>query len=259
METLIPLKDILLILVLSLSILLISGTYSENYKIKFAKAYPTIIDSLSVKTIERERNWISKADYDILYIGRYKDSIYVNRKHNVFRDYIKYGLEPYEKYEYCTEVKIHIEVDTSQFVIEDAGFELDEVFEDKKENTYFKAYPVVIKHSFKKPIIIGQTGLGEQLPLILEALDSKGKWRPIEVEPTYMCGFGIEPIILPPNKIILTGVTIYKGKFETKLRLRAGKNYSNTFLGTINPKQFRSIFKENGDYSDDYKRARKQN
>jgi ribosomal protein S18 len=41
---------------------------------------------------------------------------------------------------------------------------------------------------------------------------------------------------------------IYKGNYKTKLRIKLGENFSNEFYGTINYRQFESLFDSNGEY-----------
>ena len=69
---------------------------------------------------------------------------------------------------------------------------------------------------------------------------------------TYICGNGLGKIMLPPNEIVVTSAMIYNGHYKTDLRLKIGKNYSKPFKGTINYRQFDSMFNESGNYKKAY-------
>lgn len=216
----------------------------ENVTINYKSTFPTIVDTLSEAASFRTRDWITTADYDILYLGYEKDSLFLQHNASVpSSNVLSYNTAA--KYKMYYEAKIQLEIDLSQEIKEDAGLDWDDILallEDTLSSgtKYYKAYPVIIKNQEKKPIIIGHTGLGEQIPLILEAKDQDGVWRAIEEEFVYLCGFGIHPIILKPQEIIVTGVIIYQGSFKTTLRLKYGKIYSKTFQGSINLTQFKN-------------------
>lgn len=76
------------------------------------------------------------------------------------------------------------------------------------------------------------------IPIVLEAKDSLNNWLPIENVYAYFCGVGVDKVFLPPNEIAVTSVIIYKGNYETDLRLRLGENLSKPFKGQINYTQF---------------------
>lgn len=230
-----------------------------NNAFDYKSSFPTIIDTLNVPTLYRTRKWISVADYDILYLGYEKDSIFVQHNDSIYKKNTRY-YDAYDKYKGYHEAKIQLEIDLSQEIKEDTGMEWDEMSNNifNTDSEYYKSYPVIIKNHGKKPIIIGYTGYGEQLPLILEAKDQHGEWKAIEEQPMYSCGFGINPIILKPQEIIVTGVKIYQGSFETELRLgfKYGNIYSKPFKGSIHPNQFKSIFQD-GEFNEEYLESEK--
>ena len=80
-----------------------------------------------------------------------------------------------------------------------------------------------------------------QLAIIQEALDSTGKWRPIEYLPRSFCGNSYHQVFLPRNACWQFAAPSYSGPLKTKLRfVLQGKQpiYSNEFEGSINPEQF---------------------
>ena len=107
------------------------------------------------------------------------------------------------------------------------------------------AYPVLIRNNYSDTI---QIGYGGRIPLILEAKDKSGKWKPIQDRFVFMCGNGVESELLPPKEIAMTLVPIFKGKYKTQLRLKLGENKSNPFWGNISYSQFESKYDKNGNY-----------
>lgn len=80
--------------------------------------------------------------------------------------------------------------------------------------------------------------------LVGEALDSEGKWRPIESLPHTTCGNSYHRVILGPDQFWEFPARVYDGTMKTKLRFRLTLKdgqpaiYSNEFDGRINPAQF---------------------
>lgn len=234
----------LLFFVFFLMLLSFNRIPPKNVTINYKSTFPTIIDTLNDAASFRTRDWISTADYSILYLGYQEDSIFLQHNTSVPNS----NVLPYNKaakYKMYYEAKIQLEIDLSQEIKEDPGIDWDEILALSEDTLsygtkYYKAYPVIIKNQEKKPIVIGHTSLGDEIPLILEAKDQDGTWKAIEEEFSSLCGFGIYPIILKPQEIIVTGVIIYQGSFKTTLRLKYGTIYSKTFQGSINPTQFKN-------------------
>lgn len=80
-----------------------------------------------------------------------------------------------------------------------------------------------------------------RLPIIQEARDEHGEWRPIEYLPSSWCGNSYHRIFLGSNEYWVFAAPRYTGRFKTKLRFKLeGKNplYSDEFEGRINKEQF---------------------
>lgn len=221
--------------------------------------FPLIIDSLEYEGIEMESDWLNTANYKIYYIGEEEDTIAINYRFNshylgpltefyyFLDDTIFYEERiPYQKYfrDWMRpsthsinpdQANLKITVDTNQLVFNDGNI----------------AYPVIVKNMDKDSV---QIAYGDFIPIIMEAIDAEGNWMSIEEHWMYMCGNGVGSIILPPNEIVLTSAYKYYGKYKTLMRLKIGKNYSNSFLGTVNPKQFESMFDRHGEYKPEVKR-----
>ncbi|MDP2060163.1 MAG: hypothetical protein Q8J97_10505 [Flavobacteriaceae bacterium] len=230
--------------------------------------FPVIIDTSDFKTSKREATWLSTANYELLYIGEWKDTIYPDYRlkyypipppppgsniepsdtigfhkrlteHPMFQYYIDW-MDPSD-YKSWRQAQLSISVDTTQRIKNDD-------IHVNWDNPYFKAYPVLIENKDHDTITIGY---GHYIPLITEAKDSIGNWKPIEEKWIYMCGNGVGTIILPPNEIGLSAAMIYHGDFSTTLRLRIDSTFSNEFNGNINYRQFESMFNDQGDYTEE--------
>jgi hypothetical protein len=267
------------ILIIGLFAILVSCKTETNEQfvspVKEMFKFPVIIDTTDYKISKRESTWLSTADYELLYIGKWKDTIYPNYKlkyyplpdlssidqmepsdtigyHKMLTEHMMY---PYyidwmapNHHKSWHEAELSIVVDTSQRVIND-------YFNVKSESPFFEAYPVLIENIDEDTITIGY---GHFIPLITEAKDSAGNWRPIEENWKYGCGNGVGTIILPPNEIGLSATMIYHGDYSTTLRLRIDSSFSNEFKGSINYRQFESMFNDQGDYKEEYKNEMKK-
>jgi len=219
--------------------------------------FPIVFDSIGVDKFfyfkEDSPTWLTTSNYKLYFIGKVQDTIFLN-------PYLNFGpfavptkdnqssedeerepdkqLEGYflgwterKGYKFPEDSNVEILVDTS--------------------NTISNSYPTLLKNLDKDTIIIGY---GQQIPLIMEAKDSLGNWKPIQKRFVYMCGVGVGSIILPPKECAITLSPIYNGNYKTEIRLSFGGNHSNTFYGNINYRQFKSMFDEKGDYNEEYKR-----
>ena len=216
--------------------------------------FPILIDTqhLAIHYFLRpkvKRAWRSTSSYSFLYIGPYKDTIAVNpvSRYDLApppppppgSDPINYPsnfhpkdpLEGYftaypycESYPLAEDTALSIQIDTHLI-------------------TNNHTYPVLLTNPTSDTIYVAY---GRRLPLVLEAKDSLGFWKPIEERFVYGCGMGLRTVFLPPNYIILTEVPIDTGAFKTDLRLKLGDNYSKPFAGSIHYRQFESRFTEIG-------------
>jgi len=104
-----------------------------------------------------------------------------------------------------------------------------------------KAFPLFIYNSSDSIVKIDtQEGW---LFIIQEALDSDGKWKPIEYHDyETICGISYGTRFLIPNFSIITKIYVYSGDYLTKLRVKLMTNnqvyYSNEFIGSINKGQY---------------------
>jgi hypothetical protein len=88
-----------------------------------------------------------------------------------------------------------------------------------------------------------------RLEMVIEALNTEGKWKSIEHLPQAFCGHSFHLLYLPPNHHWSVTIPEYAGAFKTKLRVKlvykksktqeeTSVIYSNEFEGNINPAQF---------------------
>ena len=83
------------------------------------------------------------------------------------------------------------------------------------------------------------------LPIICEAKNSIGRWKPIEYRNTFMCDFGRRTILLEPTKCLPLFRPNYTGDFNTKIRFKFQDEgfvfISNTLRASINKGQFKKV------------------
>lgn len=86
-----------------------------------------------------------------------------------------------------------------------------------------------------------------RLYIVQEALDTDGKWKPVEYLPSSWCGNSYHMVFLDANQYWEFSAARFTGEIKTKLRFRLDQHnseqtktpiYSNEFDGSINKKQF---------------------
>jgi hypothetical protein len=82
-----------------------------------------------------------------------------------------------------------------------------------------------------------------RLPIVQEARDREGKWRPIEYLPSSFCGNSYHTVFLQPGERWVFAAPRYQGPFPTRLRFRLDRGrdqpplYSAEFEGSIHESQ----------------------
>lgn len=177
----------------------------------------------------------------VQYLGPNKDTILLGRLNDLRtaigenKVSIEEDVRQYSHYEHG---RLKIVVDPSKRVT----MEEYEWWTKERGYKYYKAYPILISSKTDSTTIVGY---GQNIPIILEALDKDGWWKPIETEYRYGCGVGLEYILLKPREVLCVLAPIYTGEFKTKLRYRLGDSISAAFVGHIS----RSQFEFKGSYS----------
>ena len=243
----------------------------SNDKVKF----PVIVDTSDFKTSKREATWLSTADYELLYIGKWTDTIYPDYSLKYYPIPPPPPPLPGEKFDPTDTIGYHKRLtehtmypyyanwmapaDYKSWRLADISIKVDTTQRVKNDHIhwddpYFEAYPVLIENKDNDTITIAY---GNFLPLITEAKDSMGNWRPIEKEWQPHGWHGM--VILPPTQIGLSATMIYHGNYSTTLRLRIDSIFSNEFTGNINYRQFESKFNSQGEFKEEYKSEMKDN
>lgn len=204
----------------------------------------TFTNVLSYKTAES----ITTSAYHPMYIGPELDTIHLSYKSRN----LKHRFYDWDKYEYPDSSGLIVFVDTTKFVGTvnrfrivppppppnyQSGDSINFTVPPATRGDHY-AYPVYIKNMLSDTISVGY---GDYIPLILEAKDSLGLWKPIQKNYRYHCGTGLSHYYLPPSQISIISCPIFDGSFSTKLRLKygyPGKIISNEFFGNINHSQF---------------------
>ncbi len=210
--------------------------------------FPHLIDKLKLQYKLNSSKWNNSNIHNALYFGKEKDTILVDHfmnfyetrtKNDTINGIILYKQKSYKEYVFDENLKLNYkQVDSA-----DINIRIDTI-QIISNNDFEKSYPVIIKNVSNFTLIIGH---GEHIPFITEAKDKEGEWKPLQYQYLHRCGNNLKRLILPPNEIVLTSEVVYSGKFETKLRLRMGKNLSEEFNGFINETQILNL-KEHSPY-----------
>jgi hypothetical protein len=108
-----------------------------------------------------------------------------------------------------------------------------------KSNDYSKIKIYLIN---KSDSIIKYTSQDGYIPMIREAMDENGNWKPIEYWERSFCGNSYHEASFMPGKCYIMSTDLYGGDFKTKIRfkMRLGQYflYSNSYDGRINKNQF---------------------
>jgi len=217
------------------------GKFSE-YKNPLEKT--VLIDTFKNQLKLDTASFITEAAFHPMFIGEKKDSIilsYNSKKveHRHFEWNVNKMPDSNDLAVYIDTTKIiGSSINTITALPPKLENELDWKITIDEERGEFKSYPVIIENRSNDTLTIGY---GEYIPLILEAVDSLGEWKPIQEPYTYFCGTGLTHTYIQPNQLLITSCKLYSGKYLTKMRLvfRFHKaNYSNEFYGQMNYKQF---------------------
>jgi hypothetical protein len=217
--------------ILLLAVLLIACSeqiVKQDIETEFSFVMPAIIDTTKTEQVKRSGTWLDAGDYSPLYIGKKQDSIFIQKKfyaivNKMFDNYSVYD-EAREKYKRPDSTGIQLIIDTSKIILN-------------------QSYAVAVVNTTRDTLNIGY---GTHLPIILEALDKQGAWKPVEEPFVYFCGTGLGTLFLPPGEIVITSAPVFTGEYNTKLRLRYDRIVSQTYTGSINLSQFESRWDENG-------------
>lgn len=213
-------------------------------------AFPVLVDTSWVKeSLEYDRvknpTWLTFSDYKFCFIGETKDTIYLTTSIDIYthmppqiRDSKKTSVDdtvatnsetPYKKYCINSGEKRSYKEWTQSNI---------EVIVGTK-NIFYNFYPIILTNRGLDTTLIGND---RHIPLIMEAKDSLGKWKPIQKQFVASCGTGVGLFILPPKECVLTFAPIFEGNYKTQLRLTIGNNHSKPFDGFINLSQFESKY-----------------
>jgi hypothetical protein len=107
--------------------------------------------------------------------------------------------------------------------------------------TVYDGYRVVLANASQAPLEIAASD--SRLPIVQEALDVDGNWRPIEYLPSSFCGNSWHTLILQPGEYWDFTAPRYGGGLATELRFRMTLDdgtelHSQPVGGSIDPRQF---------------------
>jgi len=112
--------------------------------------------------------------------------------------------------------------------------------DNQKVQEFSQAYPLYLVNNGIDSVAIPVQD--DMLIQIMEAIDSNGKWLPIEYWDFNWCGNAYQTYYLRNNECIVSPFVRYQGKYKTRMRVKIKLGdttiYSNDFEGSINPVQF---------------------
>ncbi len=250
-------KNIILIIFVIVS----ACSHKNIEKSPLEKEYESLHNIKLIDTFSNELrfvpcNYITEIKFFPIYIGRQKNSLLLTYTLQD-KNYLSSG-----NYKPADSSDLIIFVDTSKIVGSAYNFNVlppppppyfteKEIIEwetkTKKERGKLfrgglKSYPVIIKNMKNDTLFMGYEF--EELPIIIEAKDSIGKWGPITRNSIMKCVHSSIYYFLSPKEILITNCMLFEGSYYTKMRLVFGnrlKIYSNEFYGTIDYKQFDEI------------------
>jgi hypothetical protein len=189
--------------------------------------YPVILDACHLASIDRNEVNMQSGYYYPLYIGEITDTIAINKlKYSVthFMSDYRDGRD-YSYPEDSSVLKIFI--DTTRFICYTEKSYGKDTFSLK----YYNGYPLILLNNSSDTVRVAS---GPFIPAKLEALTPEGKWQAIEQELIPMDENGLNRLFLPPRYTVICAIPVYKGDFDTKLRLKFRNFTSAPFSGSIN-------------------------
>lgn len=180
--------------------------------------------------------WEAKGDglspeRPLWYAGPNRESIQIQEK---VKDYRRtFGLMTPEQREKIYDQPLLLRVDTSQIIPEkQISFSLDST--KRSETPYYSAFPVVIFHQGDSPARFGYL---EWISLYVQVEEENDTWLTLSYFGGWICGTGLNDLLLDPGDIVISSVPVLKGEEKRKMRvgLRMGekKIYSNEFWGEV--------------------------
>jgi hypothetical protein len=108
---------------------------------------------------------------------------------------------------------------------------------------YFKFRGVAVRLINRSGEVASFPACDSCLPLVQEAQDKEGRWRPIESSRAAICGNSFHRVFLGPDQYWQFPARLYSGAIKTKVRFRLNCDkgpplYSNEFDGAVSAAQF---------------------
>ncbi len=202
-----------------------------------------LVDTFDNKLQLDTASFITEAEFHPMYIGKIRDSIALKYRSRATKNRTLHWEE--NRRPNSTDVEIFVDTTkrigsaTNIFIPPPSGPNaprIDQTLRDHRGK--ISSYPVMLANHSGETLKIG---IGEYLPLLIEAKDSLGNWKPIQEAYRYHCGTGLTCFYLPAEEILITSCKRYRGDYRTKMRLVLESEdpaYSNEFYGAINYQQF---------------------
>jgi hypothetical protein len=162
-----------------------------------------LIDKFTNKLKLDYADKLTVAEISPLYIGKISEEIKIS-----YQNYKTVEKnQTFKKYKFPKQNSLEIFIDTTRIIGIPMG--LYEYSKTEKRNDKI-ANPIFIKNISNDTLIIGYA---EYLPIIIEAKNRNGEWRPIQERMRFMCGNGIVDFYCPPNNIVISAMQKIQWKF----------------------------------------------
>jgi hypothetical protein len=214
-----------------------------SFKNEFAPNFPVVLDTFEIEKFlifqEKEvQTHLSFSKYPIYYIGLVKDSIFLQAKLGYFNvpppnPSTQEVNEIFSK-NFNNDFKKQYEVLWNELIdyrtYKNARIDIQYNPEIKFSNSF----PVMISNLTTDTIDIA---FNEEIPLIIEGIDSLGNWRPIQQVFSFFCALGSQKTLLPLKDCIVTLAPMFQEDNQTQL-LTSGNKHSKPNASKIYYSQF---------------------
>lgn len=214
-------------------LLLLHLLFAETDLFAQSKNFPIVNSAISAPHRKKSSLRYHTMQRRVQYIGRVSDSLsFIDNSLILVENYrtATVGMRSSNEPQYADSGLV-ISIDTTQLI---GISERISSARNSASGENYDAYPVTIQNVTTNPLIVG-TGLS--IPIVIEALDQNSNWRTVDGPITYARNFNDDNIVLQPGDIVGVAVTLYSGSFQTLIRIRVFGNYSEPFIGFLNPTQ----------------------
>jgi hypothetical protein len=213
----------------------VKNDVASNQKSEFPKL--VLIDTIGYVLQKEKAKRVLRAEFMPVYIGDKKKEIIITCKSAMFYENSRRNTSQSYKNKSLASNSITISIDTNQTIGSFWDPRVDN-YDKTLDSLYKISYPIVIENFSIYTLI---AGVGMFLPLVAEAKDVNGVWKPISTT-LLSCGTKQTEYYLCPKQIAVTRIKQFDAPFKTKLRVvwkyEDLKVYSNEIDCYFDKRQF---------------------